>query len=874
LDRRAAELAGDGLTEAEARRRAALEFGGVTQVQEDVRDTWTWRWLDHLSRDLRYAARALLRSPGFAATAVLSLALGIGASTAIFSLVDQVLLRRLPVLEADRLVHFSWKGNPLSNSWGSGNLLSYPLCRDLDELDQLFDGAFCRYPTTVNFSTGKEHDPVSAEVVSGSYFPVLGARPELGRLIDRSDDVQPGAHPVVVLSYNYWMSNLGGARDVIGRRVLINSHPMTVIGVAPRRFPGVDQLAVPAVWIPAAMKRQATPEWDALLDRRAVWMHAFARLRPDVTVEHAMAGLQPWFKAVLDADTRREGFPDVAAEHRRTFLASTLDVVPAARGVSNLRGVLERPLWVLLAGTSLLGLLACLNVAGLLLARGAARDQELTTRLALGASRGRVAVQLLVEVMLIATGGVLLALLTAPVVSRVLVSFLAHEANLSFRLDLRVFLFAILATALTAGLCGLTPIVQVGRIPLIASLKERSRIVGGVGLRKAMVVGQMAFTLVLLIGAGLFIRTLAHLHDNVGFSGERIVMFSVSPPSVGYADPDARRLVRELHRRLDAMPGIEAAAVANTSLLRGGSFSRTLTIESDKRVVTDGSVYGLRVTPGFFATLGIRLIAGREFDERDTRDARPGTPGFRSVIVNQRFARRYFGDRSPVGRRIGIGNQPDTPTNIEIVGVIEDFSYRSLRLKESEHIFLPFWERQSEDGAFYLKTRDTSEAAFASIRAAVRELDPALPVSELTTFEERIDRSLWNERMLATLSSGFGLVALLLSVIGLYGVTAFVVTQRTREIGVRMALGARRSDAVWLIVRDAAVMVAAGIAIALPTAWTLSRLIEAQLFGVRGIDGPTIAVASGVLALVALGAAMLPAWRAASVSPTEALRFE
>ena len=285
-------------------------------------------------------------------------------------------------------------------------------------------------------------------------------------------------------------------------------------------------------------------------------------------------------------------------------------------------------------------------------------------------------------------------------------------------------------------------------------------------------------------------------------------------------------------------------------------------------------MYGLRVTPGFFATLGIRLIAGREFDERDTRDARPGTPGFRSVIVNQRFARRYFGDRSPVGRRIGIGNQPDTPTNIEIVGVIEDFSYRSLRLKESEHIFLPFWERQSEDGAFYLKTRDTSEAAFASIRAAVRELDPALPVSELTTFEERIDRSLWNERMLATLSSGFGLVALLLSVIGLYGVTAFVVTQRTREIGVRMALGARRSDAVWLIVRDAAVMVAAGIAIALPTAWTLSRLIEAQLFGVRGIDGPTIAVASGVLALVALGAAMLPAWRAASVSPTEALRFE
>ena len=874
VDRRADELMRDGLSESEARRRAALEFGGITQAQEDVRETWTWRWLDHLSRDLRYAARTLSRSRGFTITAMLSLALGIGANTAIFSLVDQTLLRPLPVNDAERLVHFGWNGNALSNSWGSGNLLSYPLCRDLDELDPFFDGVFCRHPTTVNVSTGQEHEFVRAEVVSGSYFPVLGGHAALGRLIDRTDDLRPGAHPVVVLSHRYWMDNLGGTRDVVGRKVLVNNHPMTVIGVAPAGFTGVDPLAVPALWIPAAMKRQVTPEWDALLDRRAVWMHVFARLKPGVTVERAKVGIRPWFKSMLDADTRREGFPNVAAEHRRTYLASTLDVVPSARGVSAVRGVLERPLWVLLVGTSLLGVLACLNVAGLLLARGAARSHELRTRLALGASRGRLATQLTVETILIALGGVLLGLMTAPVVTRVLVSFLSHDAQLRFRMDRRVFLFAMAATVLTAALCALAPVFQIRRIPLIVSLNERFRTGSSVRLRKALVIGQMAFTLVLLIGAGLFARTVARLHDNVGFSGENIVMFSLNPPSAGHSDPDARRLIRDLFQRLQEMPGIEGVAVANTSLLQGGSFARTLTIASDERIVTDGSVYGLRVTPGFFSTLGVQLNAGRDFDDRDTREARSGAPGFRSVIVNESFARRYFGDRNPVGRRVGFGNQPDTPTNVEIVGVIDDFSYRSLRLKDSEHIFLPFWERQSEDGVFYLKVRGTPEGAFASIRAAVRDLDPSLPVSGLTTFEERVTWSLWNERMLATLSSSFGVIALLLSTIGLYGVMSFVITQRTREIGVRLALGATPAGAVWLVVREAAGMVAAGIAIAMPCAWALGRLVEAQLFGVRGFDGATLTLACGALALAAVGAAMVPAGRVASVNPTEALRFE
>jgi predicted permease len=878
VDRRVEDMRRSGVSDVEARRRVTLELGGIVQVQEEVRDTWIWRWLDNGGRDVRYAARTLWRSPSFMVTAMLSLALGIGANAAIFSLVDQVLLRPLAVSEPEQLVLLDWKGNSLSSSWGSDHLVSYPLCRDLQEQNQFFDGVFCRHPTTVNFSTGQPHDPVPAEIVSGSYFPLLGVRPELGRLIDQSDDRQPGDHPVVVLSYTYWKNHLGGAPDVVGRKVLVNNHPMTVIGIAPASFSGVDPLALPALWIPAMMKRQATPEWDRLLDRRAVWMHAFGRLKPGMTADRAKVGLQPWFKSMLDADTRLEGFPAVTPEQRRSYLASTIDVLPAARGVSNVRGALERPLWVLMVGTSLLLLLACLNVASLLLARGAARSRELTTRMALGASRARIAGQVLVESMLITLGGGGLALVAAPVVSQLLLSFLSQDGTLRSSIDYRVVLFAFLASVVTGGLCGLAPALQTGRMALIASLKERSHpaIAGGVRLRKIIVVGQMAFTLILLIGAGLFVQTLVRLHaKDLGFVHSRLLTFRIEPDAAGYSASDAPRVMREALLRLQEAPGVEHAAVANSRMLTGGSPRRTLTIQSDRRLVTERSVPIMRVSAGFFSTLGTPIIAGRDFNDSDTRDVE--RTGFRAVIVNQSFARRYFGSQSPIGHRVGVGNQPDTPTPIEIVGVINDLSFRSLRDdREPEHAFFPFAQTGplAGNGTFYLKVRGEPESAMASIRKAVAGVDPRLPVVGLSTFEDQINRALWSERMLATLSSGFGIIALLLSIVGLYGVMSFVVTQRTQEIGVRLALGATRSAAVWLIIRDALIMIGAGTAIALPSAWALRRLVETELFGVRAFDGPTIALAIGLLALVALSAAMLPAWRAASVSPTEALRLE
>lgn len=870
------ERAGAGSNAREARSAALRKLGNVTAIREEVYRMNTLALIDVLWRDVRYSFRQLRSNPGFTATALASLALGVGANAAIFSLFDQLLLRRLPVREPERLVLVDWIGSKAGTNWGSANLLSYPLCRDLQEQNRFFDGAFCRHPTVSYVSTGDRPEPLPIEIVSGSYFGVLGIRPEMGRLIEKTDDLAPDASPVVVISHQYWKSKLGEAPDVVGRKILINRHPMTIIGVAPPAFRGVDPAESPVLWVPAMMNSRANLESIPLLSRRAQWLHVFGRLKPGVSAEQAKTGLQPWFRSMLEADLNGVDFPPVTAEQRRNFLASTLDVTPAPGGRSDLRNSMKEPLWVLMAGTLLLLLLACANVANLFLARGAARMSEVTTRLALGASRSRITGPLLSESLLIALGGGALALLIAPYVSQLLLSFVSNK--LSAGLDYRVFLFTFAVCVATGGLCGMIPALQAGRVQLFASLKERSRTARlGVRLRKTLVAGQVAFTLILLIGVGLFVQTLARLQaKGPGFATGSLLMFRASPVSNGYRDADAKRVMRELLQRIESMPGVASAAIANTQILTGGTSSSGMTIQGDRRIVTDRAVHWMRVTPGFFATLGTRLLAGRNFEERDLRDPKSEETDYRSIIVSESFARRYFGDRSPVGYRLGFGNRPDTRTNVEIIGVVQGFSRRTLRDDRDsiEQAFVPYWDRASGAGAFYVRVRGEPETAFASIRAVVAQVDPTLPIVDMITLDDRIAQSLSTERMLAILCSGFGAVALLLSVVGLYGVISFVAAYRTQEIGIRMALGATRSVAMWLIARDALVMIGAGIAIALPCVWALSRFVEAQLFGVRGVDGPTIAAASALLSLVALASAMLPAWRAASVNPTEALHYE
>jgi len=876
LDRRVADLTAAGLSEADAWRRARIELGGAAQVREEVRDVWLTRWLRDFVYDLRFSVRSLRRAPSFTGTTVLSLAIGIGATTAIYSLVDQVVLHALPVREPERLVLIDWKGEPVANAFGSWNLMSYPLCRDLQRHDEAFDGVLCRAATTVTLSIGSAPEPTAAEIVSGTYFPVLGVGAALGRVLGPSDDTTADASPVAVLAYNFWRTRLASDPTVVGRKILVNHYPITVVGVAAPTFQGVDVGEVPALWLPAAMSSRAIPGFDGLMDRRMRWMQVLGRLKPDVTIERAQAALQPWFKAMLVEDMGLPGFPTITPERRQRFLASRLELTPAPQGHSPLRRRLAQPLWVLFAATAVLLGLACLNVAGLFLARGSARERELTTRVALGASRGRIGRQLIADSVLIGLAGGACGVVLAPVTLRMLIALLPQETAataLHPNVDARMLLFA-LAVSVAAGLLsGCAPAVHAGRRSLITSLRERTGSGGGARLRKMIVAAQIALSLVLVIGAVLFARTLTGLlAKGPGFDTTSLVSFGVQPRGSGYSRVDGTRLVFRIYDQVRAAPTTAAAAVARYALLTGGSWNNHMTILADRRITTDREANLNAVTPGFFATLDARIVAGRDFDQRDTRAG----AGPHTAIINAAFAARYLAGRNPLGVRLGVGSGPDVQPDVEVVGVVTTFSYRGLR-EESEQAFFPMLEGGEETdagGNFYVKIRGTPEQAAQTIRTIVHEADPLLPLTYLRTVDEQIGRSLNTERILATLSGGFGALALLLSLVGLTGVMSFLVTQRTRELGIRIALGARRRSAIWLVLRDAVVMIAAGAAIGLPCVAVLGRLVESQLFGVKPTDPITIAATTLLLGAVALAAALVPAYGAATVNPTDALRAE
>src|SRR5438105_12656992 len=452
IDGRMTNLIHSGLPEPEARRRVALELGGATQIREEVRDIWLTRWLRDFVYDLRFSARSFRRSPSFTATALLSLALGIGATTALYSLIDQVVLRALPVDHPERLVLIDWIGFQNAETLGTRNLMSYPIFRDLQQQKEFFDGVFCRAATTINVSTSGEPGLTAAELVSGTYFSVLGVSPALGRLLTIDDDEAPGSSPVVVLSYDFWKNQFGSAQDIVGRKVLVNQYPMTVVGVAAPAFHGIDVGEVPSLWIPAVMSAQSIPGFKTMLDRRTRWVQILGRLKQSVSLAQAQTGLQPWFKAMLDEDTRRTNISRASAEQRRRFLASTLALTPAPQGHSVLRNNLSRALWVLFVATAVLLALACLNVAGLFLARGSARHREISTRLALGASRGRIGRQLLADSVLLAFAGRLLGVVMAPIAVRALIAFLPHNTaanDLHANVDTHLLVFASLLSMAT-----------------------------------------------------------------------------------------------------------------------------------------------------------------------------------------------------------------------------------------------------------------------------------------------------------------------------------------------------------------------------------------------------------------------------------------
>ena len=878
FDRRVADLIAAGIPDIEARRRVAVELG-LAQVREEVRDVWLTRWFRDFLYDLRFSARSFVRSPGFTAATLLSLALGIGATTAVYSLVDQVILHSLPVRDPGRLVLVDWKGvEDITYSTGSMNLMPYPMCRDLQQQTRIFDGVLCRAEIQVILTAGGDPMPVAAEIVSGSYFSVLGIGPALGRVIEPEDDAAAGAGPVIVLSYDFWQAQFGGAADIVGRKVLIGNHPMTVAGVAAAGFRGVDVGAVPAFWMPTSMYADANVD-DGSLNSPVRWLQILARLRPDVTLAQAQTGLQPWFKAWLQDSTLRPGFPRISADHRREYLATTLELTSAPQGHSPLRHNLSQPLWLLFAATGILLGLACLNVAGLFVARGSARGREIVTRLALGASRGRIGRQLLADSLLLAVAGGVLGAAVAPLAIRGLIAFLPHDLQgnaLSRALSFHLLTFAFFASIAAGLLSGLAPALHAGRDALVSSLRERGGTgFGGVRLRKAIVTLQVAFSLILLVGAALFLRTLTGLlAKGPGFDTSSLLSFAIAPLQNGYSDADAARLVRRLDSQVRALPGVRSSGVARFAFLNGGAWGNVVTIQTDRRFVTDGLNFNA-VSPGFFSTFGVHLLAGRDFNQSDSRPAGAAATGSgpRSAIVNQAFIKRYLNGRDPLGVLIARGGSSDVKPNGVIVGVVADMSYRGVR-DHSEQVFFPLFERDYPDATFYIRVHGAPEQAIPSIRRLVNQDDPRLPILWFRTLDQQVNRSLSTERMLAALSGSFGALALLLSLIGLYGVMSFVVTRRTREIGIRLALGATGASAIRLVLRDAVVMIAAGIAIALPCVGALGKLVQSQLFGVTATDPATIAAAALVLAAGALTAAFIPAWRASNVSPTDALRLE
>ena len=835
--------------------------------------------MGNLAHDLRFAMRTFKKSPVFVTVAVLSLALGIGANTAIFSLVDQLLLRLLPVKNPQQLV-LLWSRGPHYGSNTGRYKLSYPMYEDFRDHNQVFSGMFCRYDTSFNISYGGRTERVDAELVSGTYFPVLGVGAALGRVFTPDDDRIPGSAPFAVISYRYWKNRFAGSPDVIGKKLLVDGYPITIVGVSQAGFDGTDAGTSPDIRVPIVMEAQMDPQFAkyySLKNRRGRWVNVFGRMKAGVTIQKAKASLQPFFHQILDMEVQQEEFAHAAPETKKAFLTMWMDLLPAARGESEMRRQFANPLLVLTALVGLVLLIACANVVNLQIARATARQKEVAIRLALGATRGRIISQLLAENLLLALAGGAVGLAFAVWMDRGLLHFLPpgdSPLTISSTPDWRVLAFALAVSLLTGILFGLAPALQSTRPELAGTLKDQvGSIAGGtsVGLRKMLVAAQVSLSLLLLIGAGLFIRSLSNLKDlDPGFRVTNLVTFAVNPTMNGYRPERSLDFYRRLRDDLTAIPGVESASLAVMPVLNGWEWDSSMTVEGYRNKPNDAPDPHMQfVTPDYFKTMRIPILLGRDFRVTDAK----GAP--KVCIVNEKFARRFFGDGIALGKHIGLGGDPGTRLDTEIIGVARDTKYESMRDEVPIEVYEPYTQQDFVIGMYaYVRTASQPEQTFLSIRRVVNNLDPNLPIFQMKTLETQVEHSLITERLVATLSSGFGILATLLAAIGLYGVMAYIVAQRTREIGVRIALGASGRDVMMLVMRDVFLLTGIGIAIGLPAAWALTRMVQSQLYGIHPNDAVTVAGATAGIAVVALLAGYLPAWRATRVDPMRALRWE
>jgi predicted permease len=825
-----------GASEEDARRRVRQEFGGLEAVKDACRDVRADAWLADAARDLGYAARSLRRAPGFAAVAILTLALGIGADTAVFALVHRVLVAALPVAQPEQLFVVA-RRNP---EGGGGAGFPHAVVREL-EARGVFAGVLARGGServTVGTPTGGE--PALGELVSGGYFEVLGVRPHLGRLLAPSDDVAAGAHPVVVLSYRYWRRRFGGDPAVVGTALHLGGHPMTVVGVSPPGFDGLDPGQAVDLRVPLSMYAQLRriaprPQGPSDLD-------VVARVAPGAVLAETSERASAILREVLPATSPTRVTPE------------RVELRPAARGFGRTRQQLRTSVLVAMSITAALLLAACLSLTNLLVARTAARSQELAVRRALGAGRGRIARQLLVESLLLSACGGLVGALLAVAGTPALLRF-ASGGGLHLDQPTGPSAGVVAFHAATSVMCGLL----IGAAQIFAARRERPP---SGRLRTILVAAQVALSVVVLAAAGLFLQTVRALRSaDLGFRADRLLVMALSPQNAGRSDAQALPFFRAVRERVEAVPGVEGVTLGTVRALSGSVWRAGIT--TDAGAPQDAPPPSRdAVGPGYFRTLGMPLLAGRDFTPDDDRSAP------KVAIVNESFARFYFPGQDVLGRRIGVAAADHT-----IVGVARDAKYAHVRESTPRFWYVPYEQQPNVKYLdLYVRTAGDPERLGAAVRAAIASVDREVALFNVRTQQAQVEEALRPERLLAALAAAFGIASAGLAGLGLFGVLAFAVRQRRREIGIRLALGARRAGVVGLVVRETALFVGLGLLSGVPAAAALGRYARGVLFGVTPLDLASLAGAALAMAVVAACAAAPPAWRAVRADPMTALR--
>jgi predicted permease len=859
-----------GVPANDAAAAAHRRFGNPTLVRERSYTAWGWSWLEGLLQDLFYGLRTMLRSPGVTIVALLSLALGIGANTAIFSLMDAVMLRSLPVKNPQELVLLGTANDRgFENGFDVTDLFSYPVYRQLQQRNHVFSelAAVLSTSRTIHgFVEGRSAaEPISVQLVSGTYFSTLGVTASMGRTIGEADDRTEGASPIAVISNSWWKQQLGGNPTVLGRTIQLNRTTFTIVGIAPPEFFGTEVGEAPDIWVPISMVEQITPHSSSYNDDLDQCLFLFGRLKPDVNAATAETDINLLRQQILpnlpDAKMTPSRWRDLKSTH--------IPITPMARGFSGLRRQFSQPLQVLMGIVGLVLLIACANIANLLLARSTVRARELAVRQALGADRIRLVRQLFTESLLLAAaGGVLGVVLAQPAIQLLirLVSKGSEPLPLDVSLSASTLFFTLATTVLTALVFGVIPAFRAVKFDITKSLKDGRGKAGTNSrnlLAKALIVFQVAFSLVLVVAAGLFLRTLVNLTEvNTGFNKENVLRLDIDAISAGYAEngPRLQTLDERIEEQVRALPGVHAASFSSFVFHEGAWFGGVSL--PDGSVPLDNSVHNV-VGNDYFRTMQIPLLTGRIFDAQDTATSQ------KVALISERMARILFPRSSPIGRHYLLGGD-----DREVIGVVKDVKFEGIDKPATPIDYIPYVQHPAYLRDFEVRYTGDFGAIAAAVQRTIHEVDPHLPISRVTTLDEQVARSYTDQRLVAQLSTFFGLLAVFLSAIGIYGLMSYVVSRRTNEIGIRMALGAGRMHVRWLVLREVLILTAIGVAIGVPAALLSGRLVTSMLFGLHGNDPFSLLVAVLVMLLIAALAGYLPARRASRVDPMVALRYE